>query len=170
MNAPLDNQATLLPLRQMVLRSLTVLLVVAAALTAALGWRVFDTTSSEQRTAAALDAARTRTAQVLSIDAAAQGEDRAGARRHVTGELGAHFEEVADALLPGGSAAPVSTRAVVVRAAVLAAQAERVEALLFVNQVTTAPELPEALTTATQVTVTMTLVDGQWLISELEQV
>lgn len=167
MSAPVDTQATLLPLRQMLLRGLCVLLAVAVVLALALGWRMFDTTSTEARTAAAIDAARTRTAQVLSLDASALDADLADARRQVTGDFAARFAEVVESLILPARDQAISTRAEVVRAAVVTSEPGRVQALLYVNQLTASAAEPEPRLSTTQVTVTMTLVDRQWLISQL---
>jgi Mce-associated membrane protein len=56
----------------------------------------------------------------------------------------------------------------VLNAAVIDAQPDQVRALLFVNQTSTTTGAPEPRTAANQVRVTMTAVDGQWLISDLQ--
>lgn len=169
MTAPTDTQATLLPLRQMIPRALGVLLVVAAVVAVGLGLRWYSNAGQEERTAEALDAARTRTAHVLTYDGASLDTGLARARQQVTGEFAARLDGIANDLLgPTGQADAVSTTATVARAAVVASRPDRVQVLLYVDQVTSSATQPVPRSTTGQVLVTMTLVEDQWLISEYQ--
>lgn len=158
-----------LPMRRMLLRSALVLVAVAAVAAAGLGVRWIVAANAEQRTAEALDAARTGTAEVLSYDAATLETDLSQARRLVTGEFAGRFEQiVADLTLPATREQSVTTTAEVVRAAVISARSDRVEVLLYVNRTTSSAAQPEPGSSTNPVTVTVTRVHGRWLISQLQ--
>jgi len=165
------SSATPLPLREMLLRSAVVLVVVAAAIMVVLGTRYWVLASVPDRTAQALEAARTRTGEILGYDTATLDVDLATARAQVTGEFAHRFEEIAAQLvLPASRARSVVTRAEVVRAAVVAQTPDRVETLLFVHQVTTSAAEPQPRTSTSEIMVTMALVGDQWLVARLEPV
>lgn len=160
-----------LPTRQMLTRAMVALVLAAVAVLGIVGWRWLDTTGREQRTAAAVDAARTRTVEVLSYDAAVLDADLDAARAHVTGELAARFDQlVADLVPPGARDQAVVSRAEVVRAAVMSTDADRVSVLLFVDRTATSAQQPEASRSTSRLVVTMTPVAGEWLIAELRAV
>lgn len=160
-----------LPLRQLLLRAATVLVVVAAVLFVGLAVRVWMLTSRTDPAAEALQAARTRTVEVLSYDSAALDDDLARARAQLTGDFARQFEQVAASLIePASRERGVVTRAEVARAAVVTQDADRIEALLFVSQVTTSAADPTPRLSTSELVVTMAEVDGQWLIAQLRPV
>lgn len=168
---PVRSPATPLPVREMLLRAAGVLVVVALVAMAGLGVRALVTAANVARTADALATARTSTTQVLSYDAATLDADLAAARTQVTGEYARRFDGVAARLVePAERARSVTTRAEVVRAAVISQRRDRVEALLYLDRTTRSPAEPEPRLETIQVAVTMTLVDGRWLISGLDEI
>lgn len=158
-----------LPTRQILLRSMLVLVLTAVTVLGIVGWRWLDTNAREERSAEALEVARVRTAEVLSYDSASLDAHLAAARTQVTGDLAARFDDLADQLILTEGREPGSvTRADIGRAAVVSSEPDRVEVLLYVDRTTASPALPQPRRTAGQLTVTMTLVDGRWLISRLD--
>jgi Mce-associated membrane protein len=161
-----------LPTRQMLTRSAASLVLAAVAVLGIVGWRWLETADREQRTAAALDAARTHTVEVLSYDGAVLDADLGAARGLVTGELAARFDQlVTDLVLaPGAREQAVVSRAEVARAAVLSTDPDRVSVLLFVDRTDTSTDQPEPRRSTSRLVVTMTPVAGEWLIAELRAV
>lgn len=168
--APGTTPSGLSPLstRQMLLRAMVALVLTAIVALGIVGWRYLDTTGREQRTAEALDAARARTVAVLGYDAATLDTDLATARTHVTAPFADRFDALArDVIALTAREQGIRTTAQVARAAVLSSEPDRVTVLLFVDQDTTTAADPQPRRSATQVTVTMARVDGQWLIADL---
>jgi len=126
-------------------------------------------TKAEMAQAAALDAARTRTAELLSYSTPTLDADLARSRGLISGGFAAKFEELAGSVIvPAVRQQSLSTKATVVRAAVIDAQSDQVRALLFVNQTTTMGDQPAPRNATNQVKVTMTWADGKWLISDMQ--
>jgi Mce-associated membrane protein len=157
----------------MLLRAMAVLVATGLAVLGIVGGRWWAADERADRTAEALDAARTRTVEILSYDAATLDADIAEARAQVTGELAARFEDVvAQVILPVAGREPgIVSQAEVVRSAVVSAGGHRAVVLLYVDRITTSVLAPEPLRTTHQILVTMTRVpDGRWLVARLEPV
>ncbi|MGQ0576197.1 MAG: hypothetical protein ACT4RN_18630 [Pseudonocardia sp.] len=162
---------TPLPTRVMLVRSMIALVLAAVAVLGIVGWYWLDTTGRERDTAAALDAARTRTAAVLSYTSATLDAEVDANRGQVTGRFAAELDGLARQLiLPGTPEEAATTSTEVVRAAVLSVDPGSVDVLLYLDQTTVFRARPEPVRAATQVVVTMTRVDGQWLVAELRSV
>lgn len=160
-----------LSLRQMFVRSVAVLVVVAAVIMAGLLARDLVLATKPDHSREALDAARARTAEVLSYDAATLDADLAVARAQVTGEFARQFEQLAGWLIqPESRERSIVIRAEVVRTAVISQSDDRLQALLFVNQTMTSPAEREPRHIARQLVVTVSRVGDQWLISDLRPV
>ncbi|MGD9531363.1 hypothetical protein [Pseudonocardia sp.] len=157
---------TALSTRAILLRSMVVVVATAIAVLAIAGWRWWDTVHRQDLAAGALDAATTLTVQLLSTDAAGSEADLTADRTLVTGDLAARFDDVVAPL--GGREPGFTTRAQVVRSAVVSAAAEGAVVLLYVDQVSTSDVAPPRRT-AHQVVVTLAAAeDGRWLVSGLE--
>jgi Mce-associated membrane protein len=134
-----------------------------------LGWQSISASRAQSAQNAALDAARTGTTQVLSYDSKTLDADLAKSRTLISGNFAAKFEDLANSVIvPAVRQQSLSTKANVVRAAVIDAQPEQVQALLFVNQTTTMSSQPAPRSATNQVRVTMTWSDGHWLISDVQ--
>jgi Mce-associated membrane protein len=157
------------PRARAVLVALAALVLVSAVLVGWLGWQAYSAGQDRSTEDEALAAARTATAQVLSYSAPTLDADLARSRSMISGVFAAKFAQLADTVIvPAVKQQNLTTKANVLRAAVIDAQPEQVRALLFVNQSSTMAGAPEPRTAANQVRVTMTKVDGQWLISDLQ--
>jgi len=156
--------------RRLVPISLGVLVGASAVAVGVLGQQAIVANAAERDATAAMDAARTGTVQVLSYDARTLEADLARARTQITGPFVEVFEDVAEDVTGLTSRQEVAaTRAEVVRSALIGAQDDRAEVLLFLDRVTTAPAQPEPQRGSVQVKVTMTrTADGRWLISEIQ--
>lgn len=157
--------------RRRVLTTALVLVVVAAVGVGWLGWVALRDAAAEQTRVEALEAAMTRTEQVLSYDTKTLDADLSRAREQVSGGFAAQYESMVQGLIrPAAQAEQIATKADVVRAAVISSGPEQMEAVLYINQVTTAASNPEPINGTNQVRVTMTRTDDKWLISELTPV
>jgi Mce-associated membrane protein len=120
---------------------------------------------------AALDAARTASAQALSYNSDTIDADIAKTKALLTGKFAADFDQLATQfLLPASKQAKLSTSAEVTRAAVIESGSQEAKVLLFVNQTVRAATAPQPATGAAGMKVTMSLTDGKWLISNIEPV
>jgi Mce-associated membrane protein len=136
---------------------------------AVLGWQSISASRAQSAQNAALDAARTGTTQVLSYDSKTLDADLAKSRTLISGNFAAKFEDLANSVIvPAVRQQSLSTKANVVRAAIIDAQPEQVQALLFVNQTTSMSSQPAPRSATNQVRVTMTWSDGHWLISDVQ--
>jgi Mce-associated membrane protein len=148
---------------------LAVLVLGAGVGVALLGWRAISDSRAQDDREAALQAARVDIAQVLSYDSKTLDADLARSRSLLSGAFAAKFEDLAsNVIVPASKAQSLTTKAEVVRAAVIDAQSDQVNALLFVNQTTTLGGQPAPHAAINQVKVTMTRQDGRWLISDLQ--
>lgn len=145
------------------------LVVVSAVLVGLLGWQVVGDSHADAQRAAALDAARSGAKTVLSFDPAGVNAELAAARKVVSGQFATQFDQLADGvILPGTQKIGLATKGEVTRAAVIDAQPEQVDVLLFVRQTTSTRDQPQTQAVTNQVRVTMTKSDnGQWLISSM---
>ena len=164
-----DGSAEVSPRARRLLMALAGLVVVSALVVGWFGWQAFSAAQDRRAQDEALAAARTATAQVLSYSAPTLDSDLARSRSMISGVFAAKFAQLADnVIVPAVKEQSLATKAVVLNAAVIDAQPDQVRALLFVNQTSTMAGAPEPRTAANQVRVTMTAVDGQWLISDLQ--
>jgi len=148
---------------------LAALVLVSAVAVGVLGWRAFSDARAQGERDAALAAAKADTTQVLSYDSRTLDADLANSRKVISGSFAAKFEELANSVIvPAVRQQSLSTKATVVRAAVIDAQPNQVSALLFVNQTTTMGDQPAPRNATNQVKVTMTWADGKWLISDMQ--
>jgi len=154
--------------RTLIRNGLCATVLLAAALAGVLGWRAYSAAAAEDATSAALDAARTRTAELLSYSAPTLDADLARAKQQVTGDFTQRFDQLASTLIaPSTRQQGITTKATVARAAVIDARSDRVVTLLFVNQATTMNGQPRPVQHTSQAKVTMSKVDDTWLISDV---
>jgi Mce-associated membrane protein len=147
---------------------LAVLVFVASAVVAVLGWQAIGDSRAEAAQVAALAAARTATAEVLSYDPAHLDADLARSRQLVSGSFAVSFDQLASSVIRPNAQHGTNTQAKVVRAAVIDSPPGQVNALLFVSQTTSSNAQPQPHTSTNQVKVTMTKVGQRWLISDMQ--
>ncbi|MGD9527957.1 MAG: hypothetical protein AB7V44_14325 [Pseudonocardia sp.] len=157
---------TALSTRAILLRSMVVVVATAIAVLAIAGWRWWDTGHRQVLSAGALDAATTLTVQLMSTDPAASEADLSADRALVTGDLAARFDDVVAPL--AGREPGITTRAEVVRAAVVSAAAQRAVVLLYVDQVSTSEVAPPRRTPHQVVVTLAPAEDGRWLVVGLD--
>ena len=166
--APAEN--TGLRSRRMLVPAVLAALALGSAIAVGvLGWQAYSDARSQRAQAAALEAAKAGTVQVLSYDSKTLDADLARSRTLISGAFASKFEELAGSVIePAVKQQNLGTKATVARSAVIDAQPDQVRALLFVNQTTTVGSDPAPHTASNQVRVTMTWTDGHWLISDMQ--
>jgi Mce-associated membrane protein len=153
---------------------LLVLLVLAcAALTTWLyfSWYRPDTQTGPDARAVAIDAARDGTIAMLTYTPETVDSDLAAARSHLTGDFLSYYETFGrQVVAPASKQKALKTSAEVVGAAVTDIHPDSAAVLVFVNQTTTSKEHPDPTMAARSVQVSMSKVDGNWLIDKFEPV
>lgn len=145
------------------------LALVVAVVVGVLAWQSLSDSRTEAAQAQALDTARSSAAQILSYDAKTLDTDVEKSRKLVSGEFAVSFEQlVATVIDPVVKQAGLSNKATVTRAAVIDSRPDQLDALLFVNQTSTAPAQPQPASVMNQIKVTMTKVGDQWLVSGMQ--
>jgi Mce-associated membrane protein len=151
------------------LLTVLVLVVVTAVLTAgALALRARGEAQAEQARTAAVAAAETHAVDVLSYDHRHLGRDFKHARAVLTGDFERDYVRTTRRVVrPTAEQVEAVVKAEVVASSVVRAEANRAVVLLFVNQTTTSNRLDGPKIDRNRVKLTMTKVDGQWLVSQV---
>jgi Mce-associated membrane protein len=159
----LRRRAASLSLALLVIASLTVLGV--------LGIWVYrpDQEMGDSVSRAAVTAASEGTVAILSYAPETIAENLDTAKSKLTGDFLKYYDEFTGQFVePSAVQKGVRNTATVVRAAVSEIQPESAKVLVFINQSTTTKEKPQPVVTASSVLVTVTEVDGKWLISSFD--
>jgi Mce-associated membrane protein len=154
-------------------------ILLAAALIASAGvaaWLYINEYRPDQQTDAAasqiaLDAAKTGTVALLSYSPESLDKDFAAAKSHLTGDFLSYYTQFTEQIVtPAAQQKAVKTTASVVRAAVSELRPHSAVVLVFVNQNTTSKENPDGAFAVSSVKVSLTKIDGTWLISSFDPV
>ncbi len=87
------------------------------------------------------------------------------AKSHLTGDFLTYYSKFADQIIaPAAKQKAVTTHAAVVRAAVAELHADSAKVMVFVNQNTTSRDNTDPVQAASSVMVTLTKMNGNWLI------
>jgi Mce-associated membrane protein len=161
------------PSATVALAVLGVLLVAAASVTA---WLYFSQYRPNQQAGpaaaeSALQAAKDGTVALLTYAPDTLDADLDAAKSHLTGEFLTYYSQFTDQIVrPAAAEKQVETTATVVRAAVSEIHPDRATVLAFVNQTTLSAERPDPELANSSVLISLTKVDGTWLISEFKPV
>jgi Mce-associated membrane protein len=154
-------------------------ILLAAALIASAGvaaWLYSNQYRPDRQTDAAasqiaLDAAKTGTVALLSYSPESLDKDFAAAKSHLTGDFLSYYTQFTETIVtPAAQQKAVKTTASVVRAAVSELRPHSAVVLVFVNQNTTSKENPDGAFAVSSVKVSLTKIDGTWLISSFDPV
>jgi Mce-associated membrane protein len=150
---------------------LTASIVTAAALTACLYVlqyrpdRQIDDAAAQRAIQAASDGA----VAALSYSSENMDHDFARARSHLTGDFLAYYDKFTkEIVIPTVQQKQLAQTAAVVRAAVSELGPNSAVVLVFLNETTTGKDKPQPLITPSSVRITLTKVNGSWLISKLD--
>jgi Mce-associated membrane protein len=151
--------------------SLTLAVVVALGLTAALFTVQYrpDQQTDDASARAAIKAASEGTVALLSYTPQTVDNDLAAAKSHLTGEYLRYFGDFGRYFLaPAVRQRDVKASASVVRTGVVEIRPNSAVVLEFVHQVTTSKDKPEPVLTTNNVRVTLSKIEGTWLITKFE--
>lgn len=105
----------------------------------------------------------------LSYSPDSMDRDFANAKSHLTGEFLAYYNKFTEQLVaPMVQQKHITQTAKVVRAAVSELHPQSAVVLVFLNQTATSNDKPQPLVTPSSVRVTVTKVNGSWLVSKLD--
>jgi Mce-associated membrane protein len=150
---------------------LSVALLAAGGLAA---WLYFSQYRPDEATDAAasqsaIDAARDGTVAMLSYKPDTLDQDFAAARSHLTGDFLNYYDNFTKQVVsPAAKNKGVATAAQVVGAATMQMHPKSALVLVFVNQVSTSRERPDPSAAASSVQVSLTKVQGKWLINKFD--
>ena len=132
-------------------------------------WPDQQTNEAAERSATA--AASEGTVAVYSYASNTVDHDIASAKSHLTGDFLAQYErEASTAVAAVAKQKPMKTSAAVVGAAVSRLGPDSADVLIFLNQTTTAVGAPGPSMSAGSLLVSLSKVDGKWLISAMKPV
>jgi Mce-associated membrane protein len=117
----------------------------------------------------AIQAASDGAVATLSYSSESIDRDFARARSHLTGEFLAYYDKFTkDIVMPTVKEKHLAQTAAVVRAAVSELHPHSAVVLVFLNETTTSKDKREPLQTPSSVRITLTKVNGSWLISKFD--
>jgi Mce-associated membrane protein len=120
---------------------------------------------------AVLTAATEGSVALLSYSPDSIDRDLATANSHLTGEFLTYYRQFTDEIVrPAAKQKSIKSSATIARAAISEMHTDSAVVLLFVNQTSTSSDRPEPSLLASSVLVTLTNVDGNWLIAKIEPV
>jgi len=152
---------------------LALLLLVSGALAA---WLFVTQYRPDQQTDAAaaksaVDAARDGTVALLSYKPDTLNQDFAAAKSHLTGDFLNYYDQFTrEIVTPAAKEKKLTTTAQVVGAAASEMHPNSAVVLLFVNQATVSKDRPDPVMASSSVLVSLTKVDGKWLITKFQPV
>ncbi len=117
----------------------------------------------------AIQAASDGAVASLSYSTDSMDRDFANAKSHLTGEFLAYYDKFTKQIVtPAVRGKHIAQTVTVVRAAVSELHPDSAVVLVFLNETTTSKDKPQPLTTPSSVRITLTKVNGSWLISKLD--
>jgi Mce-associated membrane protein len=167
------------PPRRPALKRLLVPILLVALLLGSAGlasWAYLTQFRPDQQTdtavaAETIKAASDGTVALLSYTPETLDKDFATAKAHLTGDFLDYYTKfTTDVVTPAAKQKSVKTSAAVVRAAVAELKPDAATVLVFLNQSTTSKENVDGAFTASAVKVSLTKVNGAWLISAFDPV
>lgn len=157
--------------RQVATAAVTVLVVALMVGLAVVGWTRAQDAGTETAREAGLRAAVELTPTLLTYDYRTLTEDSARAEAATTGEFAGQYQElIRTSIAPNAARLQLVTKAEVRDSSLVSVEPDQVVALLFLSQVTTSRDLTAPRLDSSGVRVTMTGVDGRWLVSKLDRV
>jgi Mce-associated membrane protein len=143
-------------------------LLVALVAASAYFWTQPSDSDIEEATQAAQSTAERAIVPVLSYDAATLDEDQATGRAYLTESYREEYDDLFELIRENAPQTGTVVSAKVISSGIVRSGEDRVEVLLFVDRPTTNKQQTEPVVFKDQVRVTMALVDGEWLIDEME--
>lgn len=157
--------------RRLVTSALTVLTVALLATTGFLWIRHDGNNAVTDARADASASAQDKVPQLLTYDFNTVDAQLGSALDNLTGDFRGQYETlVKQVIAPAAKDKGVVTSATVAQSSVVEGAADNVKLLLFLNQSTTARDIPAPKLDGSRVTVTMQKVGAEWLIADVSPV
>jgi Mce-associated membrane protein len=150
-----------------ILAVLAVLTAVAVAAVAVVWFTMPSDASVEESTRAAQSAAERAVGPILSYDAAHLDEDQQAAESYMTSDYRKQYDQLFAVIKQNAPDTGTVVKAQVIASGIVRSGNDRVDVLLFVNRPTTNKKQTQPVVYKDQVTVTMQLVDGNWLVDDM---
>lgn len=169
---PRDRSRTLFKVK-VVPATLILLLLTSAGVAT---WLYFERYQPNRRTdpsvaRAVVTAASEGTVALLSYSPESLDKDFATAKAHLSGDFLSYYNQFTEQIVaPAAKQKSLKTTAHVVGAAVSELHPDSAVVLVYVNQTTTSKDKPDPATSASSVRVSMTRVNGTWLITKFDPV
>jgi Mce-associated membrane protein len=152
---------------------LVVLLLISGGVAA---WMYFERYQPKQRTdpsvaRAVVNAATDGTVALLSYSPESLDKDFATAKSHLSGDFLSYYTQFTDQIVaPAAKQKSLKTTAHIMGAGVQELHSDSALVLVYVDQSTTSKDRPDPTLAASTVLVSMTRVNGSWLITKFDPV
>ncbi|MEU0545386.1 h domain protein [Nocardia sp. NPDC005978] len=146
------------------------LIAIAAVLAGAgfLGYKTYEYDQLDQARESSVAAARTTVESMFSYDFKTVDDKLPKVADNLTpGFRGDYLKLVTEAIAPGAKEKQLTVQASSQAGGVISAGTERAEVLLFLNQITTSKDKPEATTSGSRVKVELEKDGDRWLVAEV---
>ena len=148
--------------------ALGVVVLVVAVLVGWLGYGKIQDSAAESARAEAVAAAEEQSVAMLAYDFENVDEQAAAAAEGLTGDFRDEYMNLMQNIIaPGAKEKSISVQVSVQASSVVSADADHAVTLLFLNQITTSSENPEAVSSGSRVRVELENQDGRWLVNRL---
>lgn len=148
-----------------------VVVIALVALVAFLGKGYLDDRATEQARVDAVAAASDQAAKMLSYNYNEVDQQLAAAADGLTGDFRDEYTTLVEGTIaPGAKEKKLTVQATVQAGSVVSASPDDVVVLLFVNQITTSADVPDAATTGSRVRMEMHKDGDRWLTGRLTPV
>ena len=125
----------------------------------------------EQARTEAVDAASEQALAMLAYDYTGVDEQLAAAADGLTGDFKDEYTAlVGDVIAPAAKEKSLTVQVTVLGAAIVSAEPDTATVLLFLNQITTSSDAPEAASSGSRVRMSVEKADGRWLTNNLEPI
>lgn len=148
--------------------ALGVVVLVFAVLVGWLGYGKIQDSAAESARSEAVAAAEEQSVAMLAYDFENVDEQAAAAAEGLTGDFRDEYMNLMQNIIaPGAKEKSISVQVSVQASSVVSADADHAVTLLFLNQITTSSENPEAVSSGSRVRVELENQDGRWLVNRL---
>lgn len=125
----------------------------------------------EQAREEVVDAASEQAVAMLAYNFDTAKDQLAGAADGLTGSFREDYTNlINDVIVPGAEEKKLTVQVTVQAGGVISAEPEHASVLLYLNQITTSADAPEAKTSGSRVRIGLDKVDDRWLVNNLEPV
>lgn len=145
--------------------------IILAAGVAVLFYQYRQTEQTEQARTDAVAAASAQATAMLAYDFGGVDQQLASASDGLTGDFKDEYTKlVTDVIAPAAKEKSLTVQVTVQGTSVVSAEPDAATVLLFLNQITTSSDAPDAASSGSRVRMNMEKIDGRWLASNLEPI